>query len=235
MNNKLSPSSISTYLQCPRKFYYTYIAKLPSQPIEALEEGGDIHKIIEHYYSLPLPDALSQNDIILNLSKAINDVVGEVNENVKKKLMGFVEFEKKRVAWKWRLVGCEQEVENEYIRGVVDAVFKKQEETYIVDWKSGYNISLTNDYIFQLSVYRWLLKANKSYIVFLSSTYNNIREVPIIPEDKVVRIVSLVKEALEGETVFERKLSRYCEYCPFNLVCNFESLRKEVRDELFKI
>ena len=46
--NKFSPSSILTYLSCPRLFYYRYISKiyLPQKQIHLLF-GGAIHKAIE--------------------------------------------------------------------------------------------------------------------------------------------------------------------------------------------
>jgi DNA helicase II / ATP-dependent DNA helicase PcrA len=50
---KFTPShtSIHTYLDCPLKFYYTYIVKMPEAPSEALVFGNIIHKALEIYLS----------------------------------------------------------------------------------------------------------------------------------------------------------------------------------------
>ncbi|NTV23725.1 MAG: PD-(D/E)XK nuclease family protein [Nanoarchaeota archaeon] len=47
-----SPSSINTYKQCPRKYYYQYIEKLPTKPSIHLVRGSIAHKTLEDFYEL---------------------------------------------------------------------------------------------------------------------------------------------------------------------------------------
>ena len=47
-----SPSSILTYKQCPRKYFYQYIAKLPTSPSIHLVRGSIAHKVLEDIYDL---------------------------------------------------------------------------------------------------------------------------------------------------------------------------------------
>ena len=45
-----SPSSINTYKQCPRKYYYRYIKRLPTQPSIHLVRGTVAHSALEHFF-----------------------------------------------------------------------------------------------------------------------------------------------------------------------------------------
>ncbi len=47
-----SPSSINTYKQCPRKYYYSYIAKYPIIPNIHLIRGNVAHSALEHFYDI---------------------------------------------------------------------------------------------------------------------------------------------------------------------------------------
>jgi len=51
-----SPSSINTYKQCPRKYYYQYIQKLPTLPNIHLVRGNIAHSVLEDFYDLSLPE-----------------------------------------------------------------------------------------------------------------------------------------------------------------------------------
>lgn len=46
-----SPSSINTYKQCPRKYYYSYIEKLPTKPNIHLVLGTIVHETLEEFFS----------------------------------------------------------------------------------------------------------------------------------------------------------------------------------------
>lgn len=47
-----SPSSINTYRQCPRKYYYNYIKKLPTKQSIHLLRGKLVHSVLEEFYVL---------------------------------------------------------------------------------------------------------------------------------------------------------------------------------------
>ncbi len=49
-----SPSSILTYKQCPRKYFYRYIARLPSKKSIHLVRGSIVHKVLEEFYRADL-------------------------------------------------------------------------------------------------------------------------------------------------------------------------------------
>ena len=47
-----SPSSINTFLQCNRKYYYQYIEKLPTKPSIHTVRGNIAHSTLENFYAL---------------------------------------------------------------------------------------------------------------------------------------------------------------------------------------
>jgi CRISPR/Cas system-associated exonuclease Cas4 (RecB family) len=51
-----SPSSINTYKQCPRKYYYQYIEKLATLPNIHLVRGNIAHSVLEDFYDISLPE-----------------------------------------------------------------------------------------------------------------------------------------------------------------------------------
>lgn len=53
-----SPSSINMYRQCPRKYYYRYIARLPTKPSIHLVRGTIAHSVLEFIFDEEFPKDL---------------------------------------------------------------------------------------------------------------------------------------------------------------------------------
>jgi RecB family exonuclease len=49
-----SPSSILTFKQCPRKYFYSYILKLPTRPSIHLIRGSIVHEVLEKFFTIDL-------------------------------------------------------------------------------------------------------------------------------------------------------------------------------------
>ena len=56
-----SPSSINTFKQCPRKYYYQYIAGLPTLPNIHQVRGNIAHSTLEHFYDTNLSGISEEN------------------------------------------------------------------------------------------------------------------------------------------------------------------------------
>jgi CRISPR/Cas system-associated exonuclease Cas4 (RecB family) len=63
-----SPSSINTYKQCPRKYYYQYIEKLETKESIHTLRGGIVHKVMEEFFTL---DSISDTGYHLSLQLQI--------------------------------------------------------------------------------------------------------------------------------------------------------------------
>jgi putative RecB family exonuclease len=69
-----SPSSINTYKQCPRKYYYSYIEKLPTKPSIHLVRGTVVHETLEYFFERPI---LQVADMYTNLQFHILTILKE--------------------------------------------------------------------------------------------------------------------------------------------------------------
>ncbi len=56
-----SPSSINTFRQCKRKYYYQYIEKLPTKGSIHLVRGNIVHSTLENFYDLSLEGVNPEN------------------------------------------------------------------------------------------------------------------------------------------------------------------------------
>jgi len=56
-----SPSSINTYKQCPRKYFYQYIRKFPTYPNIHTLRGNIVHSTLEKFFELNLEDLNDEN------------------------------------------------------------------------------------------------------------------------------------------------------------------------------
>ncbi|MGE0793083.1 MAG: RecB family exonuclease [Candidatus Woesearchaeota archaeon] len=55
-----SPSSINTYFQCPRKYFFIYNLKMPTSPSIHLVRGSVAHLVLENLFTLE-PSVISDN------------------------------------------------------------------------------------------------------------------------------------------------------------------------------
>ena len=56
-----SPSSINTFKQCKRKYYYQYIEKLPTSSSIHLVRGNIAHSVLEDFYDINIADFNEEN------------------------------------------------------------------------------------------------------------------------------------------------------------------------------
>jgi putative RecB family exonuclease len=61
---RLSFSRIDAYQNCPRKFRYAYIDRLPGKPGPHLSFGTSIHSALEAFYDRKLPECPSVDDLL---------------------------------------------------------------------------------------------------------------------------------------------------------------------------
>ncbi|MBU4501946.1 MAG: PD-(D/E)XK nuclease family protein [Nanoarchaeota archaeon] len=60
MKRVQSPSSINTYFQCPRRYYFIYNLKMRTSPSIHLVRGSITHKILEDFFKID-PSAIENN------------------------------------------------------------------------------------------------------------------------------------------------------------------------------
>lgn len=80
-----SPSSINTYKQCPRKYYYSYIEKLPSRPSIHLVRGKIVHSVLENFFKVNVKK-LPEENFMFVLKIFITDMLHQFWQNAEKEL-----------------------------------------------------------------------------------------------------------------------------------------------------
>lgn len=68
-----SPSSILTYKQCPRKYFYRYIAKLPVSKSIHLVRGSIAHKVLEDVYDLDITN-IPEESFLITMKFALQEM-----------------------------------------------------------------------------------------------------------------------------------------------------------------
>ncbi len=71
-----SPSSINTYKQCPRKYYYSYIEKIPGKASIHLTRGKVVHSVLEHFFKIDI-SKLPEENFMFVLKVFINDMLDQ--------------------------------------------------------------------------------------------------------------------------------------------------------------
>lgn len=81
-----SPSSINTFNQCQRKYYYQYIAKLPTSPSIHLLRGNIVHNALEEFFTIDLTPALN-NDFSISLRMVLLEFFNRSWKSKEKELL----------------------------------------------------------------------------------------------------------------------------------------------------
>jgi len=178
-------SSIDTYKQCPRKFYYSYIEKLPRKPSIHFERGKIMHNVIERFFesadsNMDLDDMkfLGRNLLIAcwNKKKEELETLGVGN-------LDFYLEESKLMVDRWVeyfFNEMQSEVDAGYIRadaferlrpqmevnyksdelelsGRIDSINEKDGEVEVVDFKTSKDADV-GKYRLQIGIYALLYK-----------------------------------------------------------------------------
>ncbi len=237
---KISPSSVKTYEQCPRKYYYSYIEKLPKKTFEHFDLGTLVHGALEFFHSEYPDESKRPNDLQQLMSESLkrqwdkmivkSNISRETFIDAKTLLKGYLSNIIK-TGLSSSIIALEDSFEiqlnDEFVmRGVVDRVDLDNDGTlHIKDYKTN----KTDKYMtpFQLQAYGLYLfnkyenidKFKASYIMLklgckpMSYTFNN--------EDveKVKNKLIEYAESIYNEEKWGAKPSKLCDWCDFKEIC----------------
>jgi hypothetical protein len=117
----------------------------------------------------------------------------------------------------------EREVVKGYLRGIVDAVFRRGNETVIVDWKTGMARDPTVDEHLKIqgNVYMYLLNAREIYFIFLR--FNDWHRLSY-DEAFIAGKLKAFVDAFNSRS-YPRNEGAHCDRCEVNLHCYFDKHR----------
>ncbi len=236
-----SATSLKTYLQCKRKYYFNYIAKIKEHSIslkpEGYELGNIVHKVLEKLTILPsFPNSSLETQINNELTKYQNQnpyLTMEI-EIWKRKLEKFAEAEDKRKEKGYKIFEVEKDFSFQYngirLKGTIDRIDCVADGKYeILDYKtsSSLKIDTAKTYEkscdFQLEFYalsqRDKMIENVGYYDLNDSSIKS----EIMLEEKI-KLLDLHLNALKTTTVnFELCENKtQCLYCPYKIMCGRE-------------
>lgn len=197
-------SRLKLYGQCPAKYKFIHIDKLPQGPAPAAERGKMIHAEIEEVLKGGLP----------LLSQEIAYLEPKLLEWQRLNAQPEMEF---AVDKDWNQV--EFDAKEAHFRGVIDLYYEEQTIATVLDHKTGKE----RDYFDQLSAYATVIFSIKPNIQFISPVIEFIDKKKTVKYDPIPRerMKSMQVDlgfqfmAIENDTIFAPNPSYLCNYCDY--------------------
>jgi CRISPR/Cas system-associated exonuclease Cas4 (RecB family) len=181
-----SPSSINTYKQCPRKYYYQYIERLPSLPSIHLIRGNIVHSALEDFFEIDFNKLGEVKDyksflktfigaLLLKHWQLKHHELDSLRLPEEQLLHYYKESEDMLKAWvsdfvadiddsdfvsgfKSKIPLREQKFvsEKHNVMGFIDAIESKDDKIRLIDYKTSNKPQITDAYRLQLNIYALL-------------------------------------------------------------------------------
>ena len=206
MQKIFSPNMLKTYETCPKKYYLKYIKNI-SIPVDddVFETGKNIHALASYYL---------RKDNIDRLELALSEKEKELWSYLKEIKYFSYEF----VASEYNLAF---RIENSFLGGRLDALLKKGNKYYILDYKTG---SVPKNYKYDYQTMIYLLAVSTFYktleVEFIYIDLKNKTEVSVeLTNDLIFEYKNKLSDILNKIRIneFPRK-SEECK-CEYNIIC----------------
>ncbi len=206
---KLSSTKLKSFLTCKRKYYYSYVKhldthKIPKDMPEEYEIGNVVHDALKELYSKKsyYSDISElQRDLDRELDATCRD--SELDKYLismqKKVLIEFCKNDIKRFNDGYRVLYCEKSFECEFegiiLNGIIDRVDEKDNELFVLDYKTGsYPIYTPKNFTeatdFQLEFY-YILASSKAKV--RECGYYDLKNSKIVAENLLEEKLSILK------------------------------------------
>jgi RecB family exonuclease len=236
---KVSASSVKTFEQCPKKYYYNYIDKMPRKKWEHLDLGNVCHLTLENFHRLYLEDPAPKDKWHNLMAAAFGDALKEFPQLTKE-----IKDEAFRLCKEYlntlkdngmpNVVGVEAPFEFELgdgvvVRGFIDRIDFEKDRYRIVDYKTTKNTKYLDP--FQLSIYGLWLKREHPEVTTFDASYVLLRH-KSTTKDYTLNVRDLERTNKElltyaknitNETEWPTSPSPLCNYCDFQGICPSQS------------
>jgi inactivated superfamily I helicase len=237
----LSASSLKTFLECKRRYYYRYIAKLqdatiPTQKKDKRDIGIKLHSILNEFYK-EQDSIKDKDDLLLYLQKKLyqesnNDISFRFQVDLwLERLKKFSDNEYERFEKGFRVYKTEEEIRSNLgdfkIAGKIDRIDIKENNLYVIDYKSG-KIDLRNSINsekisdFQLQFYYHL----SSQIGSVDGCYfYDLQNGKLLSDPAFWQKLEILEEKLD---LLKPKVHNFtlcedissCKFCPYAMICD---------------
>lgn len=227
MTKFLSPTSINTYLKCPRKYFLKYIKGLKEKPSIHLIRGKAVHDALAKFHKSEIQDLKDFERIKIDLLSLFNhswltqegDIHGldlperTLNEYYHESAEMLIGWLKRNLpALQNRNLWPESEVklfsQTHRVMGIIDAIHSRNGKVSLTDYKTGKMDTLTQDVKVQMSIYALLYQENfgvlPGVVVLDFLKFQKARPFPVTA-DFVHYAVKLCKEIHEKTSSVNEK------------------------------
>ncbi len=173
--NILSPTSINTYLRCPRKYYLKYIKGLKEKPSIHLIRGKAVHQSISRFHQTDTNHSNPEEVKSQLLSLFDHAWVGqdeemrklrltqrELNEYYRESAEMLMGWLKRHITTRSGQTKPKTEVklfsQNYRVMGIIDAIHMENGKAVLTDYKTSKKDELTQDIKIQMAIYALLYK-----------------------------------------------------------------------------
>lgn len=237
-NISLSYSKISTFLECPKKYYFQYVCKLPTKPKYYYSFGETIHKVLEEMYH---PEkSLEKFPRLNNILYLIDEYwIGEgfwdkdQEEEAKSEAKEIISNYYRRNIFTYKPAFSVEEhisfnIENISIAGKIDRIDRLPGGKFeIIDYKTGNIDNISNiDFIskLQLIIYSMGFKAKYDFEASIASWYflrKNEKLSLTVTEEDYQKGKNVIRETYEEimKSSFNKKENTFCQFCDFIEAC----------------
>ena len=234
MSYRLSKSKINNYLQCPRKFRYSYINKIETGENEHFKIGTDVHKIAEDFINI------WKKENSIDFLDTLYELESKYEDDYKDHCQNLAEFFKKILIDEgYEVLSTEDDIISEKYNfsGKYDLVLEKEGKLTVIDYKTGKSSSV-RDYVTELCYYKMLVEdkypektveyaaiyftkdGGYSELMFTDAEYSAINCSLTEYNNKLDLIEEVRKKIETGE--FPPKRQYLCQYCDFKTHCDDE-------------
>jgi len=174
----LSPTSINTYLRCPRKYYLKYVKGLQEKPSIHLIRGKAVHEALAKFHQTDFGSDTFESmkaGLLAYFSHAWMEQDKEIQqlklpEGVLKEF--YYESAGMLTDWLRRHIEAVQRGESRAqtevklfsqahrVMGIIDAIHKRDGRVTLTDYKTGKKDELTQDIKIQMAIYALLYQEN---------------------------------------------------------------------------
>ncbi len=234
----LSPSSVKAYEDCPLKFKYQKIMRVPQPPNTAFELGSVIHKVVEDMAQKKTKhEKVTKEECMKKLQESWETKTylnrtdeGNAKSRAEKMIDTYLEWEN---GTKNVLVGTEiafeVEIEGVTFKGRIDRLEKNPDgKLEIIDFKSGKTVKTKKEVKTdpQLNIYAKAIEKLKNETPAKATLFyveqDTKREYDITQEslkDAMALIKTTINEILDEN--FEPTPSfQACMFCPYGAICD---------------
>jgi len=234
---KLSASSVKTYDQCPRKYYYTYIEKAPRKQWTHFDLGNLCHKTLEIFHQVYMQEGTKKKRSLAKLMghsfkvarRDFPNMGDDLLSEGKALLMDYLEYVRSNGMPKVKGVETAFDFmirDDVRIRGFLDRLdLMKDGRYHIVDYKTTKNEKYLDK--FQLSVYGLWLKEKYPEIETFKGSYVLLRHGAKLKEyefnlediDKTKKELLSYADSIRNEDAWTPVPTILCRWCDFNNIC----------------